>query len=422
MIYASINGKSYKLLFSLIFQKVELYHLKYSQRAQAISPFIAMAFSEKAARLEAQGKHVIKLNIGEPDFGAPPDVLLAMQDLARNSSLPYSSALGLPELRTAIAQFYQTAHQIELDPNRMLVTAGASAALLLLSAAFVDEGDNVIMADPSYPCNKQFIKSFGGKVQLVPTQKDSRFQLNKSLLEQHWRPGTRGLMLATPSNPTGTAIDADELAAMCKFARSQGAWRIVDEIYLNLHHGAADSQPMSVLSFDDEALVINSFSKYFGMTGWRLGWCVVPKRAVEVMERLAQNYYICPSVLAQKAALQCFTPSSLAVCESRRESLISRKKLVLAGLKKCGLHVPVHPDGAFYVYIDVSSTGLSAMTFCERVLQEVHVALTPGKDFGEYQGEQYVRLSFASAESELEEGLFRLKTFMERLMNDHHKS
>jgi len=389
--------------------------LKYSQRAQAITPFIAMAFSEKASLLEAQGKHVVRLNIGEPDFGAPPDVLRAIQDFASNEPLPYTSALGLPELRAAIADFYQTTYQIELDPKRIVVTAGASAALLLLSAAFVDEGDNVIMADPSYPCNKQFIKSFGGKVQLVSTQADSRFQLNMALLEQHWQPGTRGIMLATPSNPTGTSIAVEDLAAICQFARSKGAWRIVDEIYLNLHHGEVNSKPTSALAFDDEALVVSSFSKYFGMTGWRLGWCVVPDRAVEVIERLAQNYYICPSTLAQKAALQCFTPSSIALCESRRETLISRKKLILAGLQKCGLHVPVHPDGAFYVYIDVSSTGLSAMTFCERVLQEVHVALTPGNDFGEFEGDRYVRLSFASAESELEEGLHRLAIFMEGL-------
>lgn len=371
-----------------------------------------MAFGEKAARLEAQGKHVVKLNLGEPDFGAPPDVLTAMQELAGSAPLPYTSALGLPELRAAIAGFYQSAHHIELDPQRIVVTAGASAALLLLAAAFVDEGDKVVMADPSYPCNRQFIKAFGGQVQLVPTQADSHFQLNSALLKQHWQRGTRGLMLATPSNPTGTAVAPEELAAMCEFARNKGAWRIVDEIYLNLHHGAAGTTPQTALAFDDEALVINSFSKYFGMTGWRLGWCVVPERAVDVMERLAQNYYICPSTLAQKAALQCFTPSSIAVCESRRATLISRKNLVLAGLQKCGLPVPVHPDGAFYVYIDVSLTGMSAMTFCERVLQEAHVALTPGNDFGEFQGEQYVRLSFASAEAELEEGLQRLKLFM----------
>ncbi len=376
-----------------------------------------MAFSEKAARLEAQGKHVVKLNIGEPDFGAPPAVSSAMQQLATDAPLPYTSALGLPELRAAIANFYRTTHQVEIDPKRVVVTAGASAALLLLSAAFVDEGDQVIMADPSYPCNKEFIKGFGGQVQLVSTQADTHFQLNKSLLEQHWQPNTRGLMLATPSNPTGTAIAPDELAAMCDFARSKGAWRIVDEIYLNLHHGEDGSQPITALSVDDEALVINSFSKYFGMTGWRLGWCVVPEQAVDVMERLAQNYYICPSTLAQKAALQCFTPESIAVCESRRAQLISRKKLVLAGLEKCGLPVPVHPDGAFYLYIDVTTTGLSAMDFCEQVLQQAHVALTPSNDFSEQNDKQFVRLSFASAESELEEGLRRLAIFMASLHN-----
>jgi aspartate/methionine/tyrosine aminotransferase len=394
-----------------------LYYLNYSQRAQAISPFFAMAFSEKAARLEEQGNHIVKLNIGEPDFGAPPEVLLAMQDLALNASLPYTSALGLPELRSAIANFYQTTHQVNLDPQRIVVTAGASAALLLLSAAFVDEGDNVVMADPSYPCNRQFIKSFGGKVQLVPTNADSRFQLNMKLLEQHWQMGTRGLMLATPSNPTGTSVALDELAAMCEFARTQNAWRIVDEIYLNLHHSETGSRQVSALSLDNEAFVINSFSKYFGMTGWRLGWCVVPERMVGVMENLAQNFYICPSTLAQHAALQCFTANSIAVCESRRDRLIARKRLVLNGLQKCGLQVPVHPDGAFYVYIDVTATGLSAMTFCERALQEAHVALTPGNDFGEQQGNQFVRLSFASIESELEEGLHRLNIFMERLNN-----
>ncbi len=392
-----------------------MYHLKYSQRAQAISPFLAMAFSEKAARLEAQGKHVVKLNIGEPDFGAPPDVLKAMEQLAGSAPLPYTSALGLPELRGAIAGFYKTKHQIEIDPKRVVVTAGASAALLLLSAAFVDEGDKVIMADPCYPCNRQFIKSFGGNVQLVPTQENSRFQLNNDLLERYWQTDTQGVMLATPSNPTGTAVAIDELAAMCDFARKKGAWRIVDEIYLNLHHGASDSQPASVLSVDDQALVINSFSKYFGMTGWRLGWCIVPEEAVEVIERLAQNYYICPSTLAQKAALQCFTADSLAVCEARRASLVSRKKLVLAGLQKCGLDVPVVPDGAFYVYMDVTSTGLRAMEFCEQVLQQVHVSLTPSNDFSEQTDKQFVRLSFASAESELKEGLDRLNKFMQGL-------
>lgn len=388
--------------------------LKYSKRASAISPFFAMAFSEKAALLEAQGIHVVKFNIGEPDFGAPPDVLLAMQEIVKSEALPYTSALGLPELRRAVATFYQRKHNIDIDPQRIVITAGASAALLMLCAALVNEGDRVIMGDPSYPCNRQFIQSFGGNVQLVPTGADSRFQLDRRLLEAHWQANTKGLMLATPSNPTGTSVSSNALAEMCDFARAHGAWRIIDEIYLNLHHldseGAA--APMSALAIDNEALVVNSFSKYFGMTGWRLGWCVVPANAVGMMERLAQNYYICPSTLAQKAALQCFTTHSLDICESRRRTIIARKEKVLQGLAKCGLTVPVAPDSAFYVYIDITNSGLSAMQFCERALQEAHVALTPGNDFGEAAGDKYVRLSFAAKECDIDEGLARLAQFM----------
>lgn len=390
--------------------------MQYSRRAQAISPFFAMQFAEKAAQLEAQGRHVVKLNIGEPDFGAPPEVLSEMAKLANNTPLPYTSALGLPELRSAIANFYHTKHKIELNPQRVIVTAGASAALLLLTAALVDQDNKVMMSDPSYPCNRQFVSSFGGKVHLVPTNSDSDFQLNKQLVKQHWQQDTKGLMVASPSNPTGTSITANELAAMCEFAQSQGAWRIIDEIYLNLHHQEpnqpASNTPTTALTFDNNAFIVNSFSKYFGMTGWRLGWCIVPESAVDIMERLAQNYYICPSTLAQKAAMKCFTPSSIAVCESRRLILVQRKKRVLAKLAECGLPVPVAPDGAFYVYIDVSSTGLSAMEFCDLVLQQAHVALTPGNDFSEFHGEQYVRLSYATADTELEEGLARLQRFV----------
>ncbi len=381
--------------------------MQYSQRAQAISPFYAMEIGEQAAKLEAQGTHVVKLNLGEPDFGAPPDVLKTMAELANNRSFPYTSALGMPELRSAIAGFYQTQHQIDIDPQRVIVTSGASAALLLLSAALVDDNTQVMMADPSYPCNRQFIQSFGGKVQLIATNATDNFQLNSALVKQHWQPNTKGIMLATPSNPTGTSIETNELADICEFAQSQGAWSIIDEIYLNLHH--QQQQPTTALAFDNDAFIVNSFSKYFGMTGWRLGWCVVPEHAVSILEKLAQNYYICPSSLAQKAALQYFTSSSLALCEARRAELIKRKKQVLAGLKQCGLSVPVHPDGAFYVYIDVGATGLSASEFCHRALHKAHVALTPGKDFGELNGERYVRLSYCSSELAIEQGLARLQ-------------
>ncbi len=386
--------------------------LKFSDRANAITPFYAMAFSEKASALEAKGHHVVRLNIGEPDFGAPGPVVQAMQEVMEKAELPYTSALGLPALREAIAGFYLQRHGVAVNPNNVVVTAGASAALLLVSAALVNHGDKVMLADPAYPCNRQFIHSFGGQMQSIPAGAEQRFQLTPQSVQANWQSDTKGVMLASPSNPTGTSVPESDLAAICDFVKSRGGWRIVDEIYLNLsHHGHAQT----ILAFDPDAIVINSFSKYFGMTGWRLGWCVVPDDMVPVMERLAQNLYICPSTPAQYAALACFTPETLNVCEGRRDILLHRRQRVLDGLKQAGLSVDVEPDGAFYVYINVTSTGLNAMTFCERLLEEQHVALTPGNDFGEVTGDDYVRLSFAASETALDEGIKRIGTFLASL-------
>jgi aspartate/methionine/tyrosine aminotransferase len=223
-------------------------------------------------------------------------------------------------------------------------------------------------------------------------------------------------MIATPSNPTGTSVPADELAKICDLARERDAWRIVDEIYLDLSdHDDQGRPPRSALSLDSDAVVINSFSKYFGMTGWRLGWCVVPEPLVPAMERLAQNYFLCASAPAQHAALTCFTPESLAVCEARRAELAQRRALVLDGLERIGLPVPVAPDGAFYVYFDVRRTGLTSWEFCERALQEAHVALTPGRDFGVHTAQTHVRLSYAASADELREGIARLGKFLATL-------
>ena len=389
--------------------------MKISQRAQSVDPFFAMEFGKRAAALEAQGHQVIKLSLGEPDFGPPPAVLEAART-AVDSPLPYTAALGAWGLREAIAAFYLQEHGVTVSPHRIIVTAGASAALLLVTAALVDQGDEVIVGDPSYPCNRQFLSSFGAQVKLVATDAETRFQLALDSVRANWTPQTRGLMIATPSNPTGTSVPPQELRAICDWAREHGAWRIVDEIYLNLgDRDAAGRPPQTVLSFDDGAIVINSFSKYFGMTGWRLGWTVVPEALVPTMERLAQNYYICASNLAQQAALACFTPESLAVCEERRIEFARRRELVLEGLAGIGLPVPVPPDGAFYVYFDVSGTGLTAWQFCERALDEMHVALTPGKDFGHTGAERYVRLSYAASAQQLAEAIRRLGVLMERL-------
>ncbi|QNA98968.1 aminotransferase class I/II-fold pyridoxal phosphate-dependent enzyme [Massilia sp. Se16.2.3] len=386
--------------------------MKLSQRAQSIDPFFAMEFGKRAAVPEAQGHRVIKLSLGEPDFGPPPAVLEAARELV-GGALPYTAALGTPALRAAIAGFYLREHGVTIDPNRIIVTAGASAALLLVTAALVDAGDEVIVGDPSYPCNRQFLSSFGARVKLVATDAASRFQLSRDSVRANWTAQTRGLMIATPSNPTGTSVSPSELRAICDWAREHGAWRIVDEIYLNLgDRDEAGRPPQTVLAFDDGAIVINSFSKYFGMTGWRLGWTVVPEAMVPTMERLAQNYYICPSTLSQGAALACFTAESLDVCEARRVEFARRRALVLAGLAGIGLPVPVPPDGAFYVYFDVSGTGLTAREFCERAPEEVHVALTPGKDFGHVGADRYVRLSYATSAENLQEAVRRLGTFM----------
>ncbi len=392
--------------------------MKVSQRAQSITPFLAMEFGKRAAELEAAGHRVIRFNIGEPDFGAPPAVRAELQRLAGDTALPYTGALGLPALREAIAGFYQQAHGVHVSPERVVVTAGASAALLLLTAALVDPGDEVLVGDPSYPCNRQFLSGFGANVRLVPTDAASRFQLDLAAVQRHWSPRTQGLMIATPSNPTGTSVPPAELAAICDWARAHSAWRIVDEIYLNLSDAQPDGSPApTVLAADPGACVINSFSKYFGMTGWRLGWAVVPEALVPALERLAQNYYICAPTPAQLAALACFTPASIAVCEARKQEFAERRAIVLQGLADIGLPVPVKPDGAFYVYIDVSGTGLDAMAFCERALQEAHVALTPGQDFGACSGATHVRLSYAASREDLQEGLARLGRFVNGLNN-----
>jgi aspartate/methionine/tyrosine aminotransferase len=385
--------------------------MRLADRTHAVTPFLAMEFSKHAAVLEAQGHRIIKLNVGQPDFGAPPAVVRAMHAALDDGRTGYTPALGIWELRRAIARHYAVVHGVEIDPGRVLITAGASAALLLLTAALVNPGDEVLVADPSYPCNRHFLSSFGAEVVLVPTTPATRYQLDAALVRQHWGPRTRGVMVATPSNPTGTSIPAGELATLCRDVAARDGWRIVDEIYL----GLADGKPASVLASDGDALVINSFSKYFGMTGWRLGWCVVPSEMVPVLERLAQNYYICASAPAQHAAVACFDDESIAICEQRRAQLAHRRALVVRGLAEIGLDVPVVPDGAFYVYIDISSTGLAAMAFCERVLHEAHVALTPGHDFGHARAGSHVRLSYAAADADLVEALERLAAVMPRL-------
>ena len=387
-----------------------------SRRAREAQPFRAMVFGERADEMIARSISVIKLSLGEPDFGAPPAVRDAMQEQYDGRALPYTAALGLPELRRAIADFYHERHHVDIDPRRIVITAGGSAALLLATALTVDPGDEVIVADPSYPCNRELIRSFEGVVVDVPTSAATRFHLNAELVDRAWSERTKAVMVTSPSNPTGTTIDFDVLKGVCDLARFRGAWRIIDETYLDLADREPDgSEVRSALLADPDAIICNSFSKFFGMTGWRLGWAVVPEYTIEAVDDLATNYYLCAHTPTQHAALACFTPESLAVCEERRQELLARRRIVVSGLERIGLPLEVVPNGAFYAYFSVAGTGLDAWTFCERALEEAHVALTPGRDFGPATADTHVRLSYAASREALTEGLSRLGKFVASL-------
>ena len=387
-----------------------------SRRAREAQPFRAMVFGERADEMIARSISVIKLSLGEPDFGAPPAVRDAMREQYDGRALPYTAALGLPELRRAIADFYHERHHVDIDPRRIVITAGGSAALLLATALTVDPGDEVIVADPSYPCNRELIRSFEGVVVDVPTSAATRFHLNAELVDRAWSERTKAVMVTSPSNPTGTTIDFDVLKGVCDLARFRGAWRIIDETYLDLADREPDgSEVRSALLADPDAIICNSFSKFFGMTGWRLGWAVVPEYTIEAVDDLATNYYLCAHTPTQHAALACFTPESLAVCEERRQELLARRRIVVSGLERIGLPLEVVPNGAFYAYFSVAGTGLDAWTFCERALEEAHVALTPGRDFGPATADTHVRLSYAASREALTEGLSGLGKFVASL-------
>lgn len=392
-------------------RSVTLSPMRLATRTDLIPPFHAMEFAKKAAALEARGVDVIRMSIGEPDFAVPPRVVAAMREAASVGRTTYTPALGLPALREAIAEHQGRAFGAEVDPGRIVVTAGASAALMLVAAALVEPGDEVLVADPSYPCNRRFIEAFGGRARLVETTPATRWQLDATLVEAHWGERTRGVMVASPSNPSGTSVPFDELGRLFGAVAERGGWRLVDEIYLGLSHAGT---PRSILSIDPDAIAIGSFSKYFAMTGWRLGWAIVPAGMVEAIERLAQNLYICASTPAQHAALECFHPETLALCEARRQELGARRERVLAGLAAAGWQVPVPPDGAFYVYLDTSEFDLDSAALAADVLERAHVSLTPGIDFGEAGAATHLRLSYATSADEIDRAVEALARFRER--------
>jgi aspartate/methionine/tyrosine aminotransferase len=394
--------------------------MRVSQRAQRIDPFYVMEMAKAAQAIAASARHtdrpMVFLNIGEPDFTAPPLVQAAADKAIRDGRTQYTNALGLDSLRERISAWYASRFGVAVPARRIVVTAGASAALQLACLALVEAGDEVLMPDPSYPCNRHFVSAADGRAVLLPAGPEQRFQLTADQVQAHWQPQTRGVLLASPSNPTGTSVAAAELARIHNIVNNQGGISLVDEIYLGLSFEAAYGQ--TALAIDDQIISINSFSKYFNMTGWRLGWMVVPETLVPVLERLAQNLFICPSSIAQHAALACFEPDSLAIYEERREAFKQRRDQFIPQLNAMGLTVPVMPDGAFYAWADCrqacAKLGLAdSWAFAEHVMREAHVAITPGKDFGVHAPADFVRFSTASSLSDLNTAAQRLRQLLE---------
>ena len=380
-------------------------------RVSDIEPFHVMEVQTAARALEAQGRSVIHMEIGEPDFPTPQPVLDAAQRAIADGGIYYTSALGLPALRAAIARHYAEHYHVDVAPERVIVTAGSSAALLLVMALVVDRDDRILLADPGYPYNRHFVRVLEGAPCGIPVGPETRYQLSAELIERHWSPETRGALIATPSNPTGTTVPRNEMRRIAATVDRLGGRLIVDEIYLGLTYGET---PRSVLEYAGDAFVISSFSKYFNMTGWRLGWIVAPQRHVRDLEKLAQNLYISPATPSQRAALACFKPATAAIVEQRRAVFAARRDFLVPALRELGFGVPVMPAGGFFVYADCSRFTDDTEKFCRDVLEGAGVAFTPGIDFGVHRARQHVRLAYTIDQRKLEEGVARLRDFLFR--------
>jgi aspartate/methionine/tyrosine aminotransferase len=383
--------------------------LNLAARMAHIEAFEVMEIQTLAREVEAQGRDVIHLEIGEPDFRTPRTIVDAAKKALDGKRMDYTSALGLSELREAITGFYRSRYGVDVPASRIIVTAGSSAALLLAFGVLLDAGDEVLLTDPSYPCNRHFVRALGGIPCLVPVGPPSRYQLNADLARRHWTAATRIAMVATPSNPTGTMVTPAEIADLASLAREKGGTLLVDEIYHGLVYG---TEARTALEAGEDVFVINSFSKYFQMTGWRLGWLVAPPGYVREIEKLAQNLFISPSALAQHAALACFTPETIAIVEERREELDQRRRFLIPALESLGFMVPVVPQGAFYIYVDSSALHPDSFAFAREILTRAGVAVTPGKDFGHCEPERHIRIAYTQPVARLEEAVRRISTLL----------
>ncbi|MCK5359346.1 MAG: aminotransferase class I/II-fold pyridoxal phosphate-dependent enzyme [Gammaproteobacteria bacterium] len=378
-----------------------------SERAQRIEPFYVMKILQQAQQLESRGQSIIHMEIGEPDFPSAEMIIRAGKQALDNQYTHYTPANGLPELRAAIADSYSD--QAIIDPGRIVVTPGASGALQLVMALLLDPGDGIMLADPGYPCNRHIASLFSAQIQSVAVNEKTDYQLTAELVEKNWQENTRLVLIASPSNPTGTLIPQQELSAIYQLVQKKGASLVVDEIYHSLVY---DQQVASALSQGEQVFVINSFSKYYGMTGWRVGWLVMPEGYIESANRLAQNMFLAAPTLSQHAALAALSEETGVELKRRRDIFHQRRDILLPLIEQAGFRVKTVPAGAFYIYADCSAISDDSMKLCDTLLHQAGVAITPGADFGSNKSASYVRFSYANTVENLQEGMRRIQQWL----------
>ena len=378
----------------------------FARRLADIEPFRVVEVLTRAKQLAAAGRDIVHMEAGEPDFTTVAAVINAAKASLDRGETYYTPAAGIPELRQAISRYYRSDYGLDIAPERIMITPGASGALLLLAGLLVNPGEGMLMTDPGYPCNRHFLRLVEGEGQLVPVGPEDRFQLSAEKAEQHWRPNTKGIMVASPANPTGEILTATQLRDLHSLCERKQGFLLVDEIYHGLNYGV---DAPSILSITDKAFVINSFSKYFGMTGWRLGWLVAPEEAVPQLEKLAQNLFISMSTMGQYAALAAFEPETRLELNRRRDEFAARRDYLLPALQGLGFDIPHCPAGALYLYAGIERFKTNGQQFCLDLLENHGIAITPGEDFGRYKADQHVRFAYTTGLDRLEEGVARLR-------------
>ncbi len=376
-----------------------------------IAPFHVMDILARCKQMEARGIDVIHMEIGEPDFDTPATITQAGIDALQSNLTHYTSAQGLAELRCAIGQYYQDRFKATVDSEQIIITPGASGALQLILSYLLSNKRTLMISDPSYPCNRNVAQLVGGKVLAVPVTEDVQFQLTASLVSQYWDDDIAAVLIASPSNPTGTICSKQTLLEIAEFLQHHDRYLIVDEIYQGLTYGVESE---TVASLQNNIIVLNSFSKYFGMTGWRAGWLVAPHSMIGALDAIAQNTYLATSTIAQHAALAAFMPDTRQILEARRSTFEQRRDLLCQSLASIGISLPVIPQGAFYVYADISEYSQDSFIFCRELLEEQALAITPGCDFGDYQANRFVRFAYTTSEEKILQGMARLEKFLNR--------